>query len=215
MVERIDEMTAPPVVGQFYMVPTIEYPYCGRTDIWPTIGPKHTDKEIIGFAAPHYHVDIRFLTKRQFAFLERKFSPRAWGLSGQAGLQGAAMAVSGSPLSYRADGGGTVPHPPVIYRKKRCWRPSSYPRSLTTIYRSWPPALREAYADSAMVQTPRGPICPHKGAPLGSIPPDERGLIVCPLHGLCFDAKTGKAVEHPSQCPGAAGPQTNGGDDGR
>src|SRR4051812_31817610 len=46
-------------------------------------------------------------------------------------------------------------------------------------------------------QAPRGRngqwLCPHRGYPLGT-EPERSGLLVCPMHGLCIDAKSGRSV---------------------
>ena len=49
--EYIDSMTAPPVAGRFYMVPTIRCRWNRCTGVYPVIGPKHEDAEIIGHAS--------------------------------------------------------------------------------------------------------------------------------------------------------------------
>ena len=186
-VQRIDEMTEPPVIGRCYLVPTVDYVYCGISGIWPTIGPLHSDAPIIGFAPLHYHVDLRFLSRRQ---ADRLIAKRLSVLNPSLDQVAAQY-----PLSQRPPPG------PVVYRRRRCARQAVYPTSLTTANTAWPPKLRAHYADARLIDTPHGPVCPHKGAPLGSIQPDARGLIVCPLHGLCFDPATGKAVANPPRTP--------------
>lgn len=37
--------------------------------------------------------------------------------------------------------------------------------------------------------------CPHKGFPLGSLPPDEKGRRTCPAHGLRW-GKDGRLAPH-------------------
>ena len=37
-------------------------------------------------------------------------------------------------------------------------------------------------------------VCPHKGFVLNSLPRDERGRVVCPLHGLVIDMETETVV---------------------
>ena len=55
-----------------------------------------------------------------------------------------------------------------------------------------PAMLRAAYKDDCLRATDAGWVCPHRGAHLGSIKPSDLGVIVCPLHGLEWDAVTGK-----------------------
>ena len=56
---------------------------------------------------------------------------------------------------------------------------------------NWLPALRSAFREQAL-----GPrmICPHQAADLSRIPPDENRTITCPLHGLRWCSRTGKAA---------------------
>lgn len=52
----VEEMTTPPIVGQRYRVPCL---YLG---LWvPVLTPRHADPELPGGAAPHYHLDLRFV----------------------------------------------------------------------------------------------------------------------------------------------------------
>ncbi|MBX3488887.1 hypothetical protein [Parvibaculum sp.] len=50
MTARIDMLNTPAVVGHFYLVPTIDYPWGGRRDIWPVIGPRHP-RDVLAVAA--------------------------------------------------------------------------------------------------------------------------------------------------------------------
>lgn len=47
-------------------------------------------------------------------------------------------------------------------------------------------------------------ICPHKGGPLGAVPP-AGGYLFCPLHGWQFDLRTGACLNRPDKpvptCP--------------
>ena len=192
--EYIDSMTSPPVAGRFYMVPTIRYRWNGYDGIWPVIGPKHEDAEIIGFPHQHYHVDGRFLTKRQWDQAGGNDIIRQFGLDIL--TVAAISALAGSPLTQRTkDRTGNEPHPPVVYRRRMCTR-----ARIDYLHEDAPPVydmaffpkLRAAYKDDCLRATDAGWVCPHRGAHLGSIKPNDAGVIVCPLHGLEWDAVTGK-----------------------
>jgi hypothetical protein len=58
--KRVSEITDEPVVGKFYMVPCVWY----YGEWMPVIGPRHDDKEVIGFTDKHYHKDVRFVSDR-------------------------------------------------------------------------------------------------------------------------------------------------------
>lgn len=179
--QRIDEMSEPPVVGRFYLVPTCRYEYYRRTDLWPVIGPRHEDAEIFNFPHQHYHVDGRFLTARQRTYLNR------WGRHGDdwVGTIGAA------PLNVREEWSGKVrPHPPLTWERRRCSDARvSYPWGGQPAVKK----LRAHHATDKLHCGDHGWICPHRGAHLGSVAPDAQGIITCPLHGLRWHADTGEA----------------------
>lgn len=66
MIERIDQLDAPPVIGKFYMVPATRWKWnCTgrRKKWWPVVGPKHNDVEFFNFPHQHFHTDVRFLSR--------------------------------------------------------------------------------------------------------------------------------------------------------
>jgi hypothetical protein len=60
------DLTAPPVVGFWYRVPTAKVrPHGSQTwHAFPVLGPKHEDAVDFNFPYQHYHADARFLTRR-------------------------------------------------------------------------------------------------------------------------------------------------------
>lgn len=75
-------------------------------------------------------------------------------------------------------------------RRRRCRRPMPpYPRGVP----HWTSRLESAYAD-ATLNARR--ICPHQGADLSRVPV-RHGCITCPLHGLTFEADTGRLQRTP------------------
>lgn len=181
--ERIEDLRAPPIVGQIYLVPTVRYVYFDILADWPVIGPKHNDTEILDFPWPHYHVDARFVP----ASLERRIvDPDSY-------LNVNLDAVVGhAPLRRRTDfrRDEIEPHPQPVLRPRQC-------RRADTRYQWGDRApiqrLRAAFWNKRLVDTPCGRVCPHKGAPVDSLVP-VAGVITCPLHGLRFNAETGEAV---------------------
>ena len=177
-------------VGKYYNVPTVE----SRDDIvgidylfcWPIIGPWHHDKEYIHVNDEHYHIDWRFVPERIFLL----FLPTPHGkiISDHNHME-----------------------PSVIMRRRKCRRLLPvFPVMRQPLRRQWqgiaitkkddiaaeiPPTimfeeLHKAFEGKSLGQHMQ---CPHKGAPLESIAPIN-GVIVCPLHGLCFDAETKCAI---------------------
>lgn len=186
-IQRIDEMTEPPIFGRWYLVPTLLYRWCGRAGEWPIIGPKHQDAEIIGFRDLHFHVDGRFLSARQLA-IAAKYSH----------YNSAAITAAGYPLCSKKFDEKLVneAHPAPIYKRLRCTS-RAFPYALPyyqTGTGAWPEELRKAFADERLIAGPHGWICPHRAAHMGSIAPDENGIITCPLHGLRWKAATGEAA---------------------
>lgn len=188
-IQHVEDLTGPPVEGQRYLVPTVLYPWFGKTEPWPVMGPKHTDLEHIGFEPEHYHVDIRFLTGPQV----RRIEKAAYG-------RDIAECAGGSPLATRGVGeawGTTLPHPVPIVKRLLC-RSDGNDYPLWSVRRQgWYPKLAGAYAGRRCGRNAEGGlICPHKGFALGSLKPDEHGRVVCPLHGLVIDVQASAVVEH-------------------
>lgn len=177
--QRIDELTAPPVVGQRYLVPTVLYPWHGVRKAWPVMGPRHEDGEHIGFHYEHYHVDIRFVS--------RSDAERVGGAVLDLG-----EIAARAPLSTRDE----PEHPSPVWRPRLCHRAGNdYPygehRTLGFI-----PKLRAAYAGRRCGKNAAGLlVCPHKGFVLNSLQPDANGRVVCPLHGLVIDVAAEVVVE--------------------
>lgn len=61
MIERVDEMTSEPIVGQEYLVPTVYGEWETFYKDWPVLGTKHEDWDHLGFGIAHYHFDWRFI----------------------------------------------------------------------------------------------------------------------------------------------------------
>lgn len=61
MIERVGDLTTPPVVGTLYIVPCLIWTgRRGRVEI-PTLGPVHHDPSFAPSLGDHYHYDPRFL----------------------------------------------------------------------------------------------------------------------------------------------------------
>lgn len=177
MIERIEDITTPPVVGRFYGVPTVEAYWYNRLMPWPVMGARHADREHFDFPHEHYHIDPRFVSRRIWD------SMMWWGDEAAA-----ASTFFRTPLTGRVDWRRGSDLGPVVRRRRKCQRAMpEYPYGDKDPVQS----LRRAFAGVPAIPSKRGWICPHRKAPLGSIQPDEHGVITCPLHGLRFCAKTG------------------------
>lgn len=178
--QKITELTTPVELGRFYKVPTIRYEWCGRTRDWPVFLPKHADAEFFNFPDAHYHIDPRFLSKRDFEYAGGHRSPEAQ-------FQAAPLAKSVWMDGER----GCAPHPPVVWRRRRCSRDwIDYHFGSTPQVQE----LRKAYAGQQCASSRGGWICPHQHYAMGSVKPDADGFMTCPLHGLRIHAETGRVA---------------------
>lgn len=160
----------PLVVGRFYEVPCVFYPWFGRKEWWPVIGHRHSDKRFLNFPHVHYHVDGRFLTAPQARFATRYGRPLT-------------QVLAASPLHTRGEETPAVP----TMKRRRCRVaaiPYGFPRERLIL------GIAEHYAGHQCRASEHGWVCPHQHVPLGSVAPIN-GVVTCPLHGLCIDAATG------------------------
>lgn len=169
---RLSSLRQPPVVGEFYLVPVVDFIWCGRSGVWPTLGPLHRDPEHFKFHHLHYHIDARFLTKAQADFAMRQvpdwYSERV------------EAAVGARPL-HRVDMTHAKGMPRLARRKCRS-AGGSYQHGLQKAVQG----LRGDYSDPALpIRKADGRLlCPHRKVDLSSFVPDVDGVVTCPLHGL-------------------------------
>jgi hypothetical protein len=220
--QRIDRMTEPPVIGRFYLVPTVRYVYWGIEADWPVMGPLHDDREHLEFPYFHYHVDSRFISA---ALCRRLANAHFYG-----GLE---ILFAGNPLHQRDLAAGYVdkkeamampaaklralgiPHPPIVHRRRKMHREFVYPRlEVEAIVKDRKAkdrsflAMWAAHAGMVAQRGKHGLICPHRNYPLGNAKPDADGILTCPLHGLRICARTGlvepgRKDAGPDTCQGA------------
>lgn len=172
-------------VGWYYPVPHVQLikSFWGlhANSFLPVIGPLHDDREIIGFADQHWHIDFRFLNVRLW---------NAWGRGRRGRLN-----VFGRVVSLKNTTAA------VTSRVVRCKRampvfptvvssPWSTKTDLQTV--SWLKPLEDAFA-AHRIKTSCA-TCPHRGVPLTGLPVNKDGVIVCPGHGLAWNATTGELV---------------------
>ena len=182
-------------LGKYYDVPHVRAVFMepiwtpATPEWWPVIGPMHEDAEIINFSANHYHVDMRFMTQAQYL----KGVP-AGGVSSPCHRIFSEVIVNVWPdgwntqvaLSEIGDHADIIPVE-SYYRLQRRRFQRDYERYPVHLPR-WLADLHRAHKDR---QLKDNMICPHRGADLSNIAPDEDGIITCPLHGLRWCAATG------------------------
>lgn len=135
-----------------------------RGAVLPVFDSPHRDPEL-GVGEIHRHFDLRFISDRVIQ--------EGWGSLD--------IAFGGISIAAR-----------VELRRRRCFRampvfPLEYAHGdiFSRFFRSYQgQGLREGR-------------CPHRGFPakdMARVRCDERDVLVCPWHGLCFDAETGRVV---------------------
>lgn len=152
---------------------------CGRIDTshfgnyfnpgeWvPLIGEKHCDAEIINFPIEHYHVDWRFVTTGKFKRVKERYWPKEHNYY---------LAIVMATHAFSEI---------KTIRLKMLRQMPDYPNPVRFTHEL------EAHYKNATAKKHR---CPHQGADLSSIAPNDQGQIVCPLHGLRFCQKSLKLI---------------------
>lgn len=196
--QRVTDLSAPPVIGRYYLVPTVTYDYDGATRAWPVYPSFHEDSEHLNFPWPHYHFDARFMT----ALMMRGFKDDTWGtrtaaerLSAKVLQKDKSGTWSNVRPSVEQAAADTVPHPPIVWRRMQCKRETpAYPFGHVRAIQS----IQAAYQGDQCRKNAAGWVCPHRNYPLGSHAPDADGVITCPLHGLRIRAADGVVLERPT-----------------
>jgi hypothetical protein len=166
--QRIDQLSAPAVAGQFYLVPLVHGTWGPKTDWWVVMGSLHDDKKFFNFPHQHYHLDRRFVPAKRVA------------------------QATGHPLHGDRDGSF---HRKAALSEVRWGRRKCLRSELT--FPDWAllepsiEALNESLAGAQCKSDEAGWICPHRGFHLGSVAPNSLGQVICPLHGLIIDATSG------------------------
>jgi hypothetical protein len=176
--QRVAELETEPEVGKFYLVPCVRH----YGEWVPVIGPRHDDREVIGFAEKHYHKDVRFLSDD---WLEQRW---AWSRFNSS------RPLTCTPEEYELASVLIVDAEPRERRMKCRRRMPQFPTAITDAGRpAWQRKLERAYKN-ANAKCGR---CPHRGLPLNGQPVKD-GKVICPGHGLVFDVATGKLVPRTS-----------------
>lgn len=187
-VQRIDELTEPPRIGETYLVPCVQVklehsrgPCFGvRIGWWPVIEPEHEDAEFINFPHQHWHFDSRFLTVEQM----------------RNRCQRQALHKLDFILTFPLTNHDDHIAPPVLM-PRRCRREQ-------IIWRTPLPALPRL--ERHLLASGHGKlkgckVCPHRGFPLASMPVEADGGVTCPGHGLRWNAQTGDLLPRGAHKP--------------
>ena len=170
-------------IGKYYSVPCVYGRMHHRDQWWPVLGQFHEDAEHIKFAAYHWHLDARFLSKRDLAFISHRYNEtltdaaRRWPLH----LRPGESKYSGRSFTKED-------HPRPTLRRMKCKR--HWDDSLLADQAPWIGALESAYREHRLEKA----VCPHRGTDLSTLPIDHQGCVECPLHGLRWHVSSGRLV---------------------
>jgi hypothetical protein len=156
-------------VGKFYDVPcvrTLCAVWGSEPGLWlPIFGGLHEDADIIGFQWQHWHIDWRFASNK---FMERA----SYKWEHRYDKSFFARVVRERDL---ADG--------ITIKRRKCLRQMpDFPSQV-----EWMLELEKEYRNHVLSDCLK---CPHRGANLSAMVPDENGLVVCPMHGLRWNVKS-------------------------
>ena len=185
---RVDDLRAPPTVGETYLVRCVEAQIAGERSLYPILGPLHEDAAFIKFPEEHWHLDRRFLTEPQGRLLatHKNADLGERMLARLLPVEHLMAALHAVVLCKDARLRGPLHRPLVCLREQ--------PEYFSANAHQWLAELEAAFAGA----TVRDHRCPHKGMPLGSLPVDK-GCITCPAHGLRFDSEGHLAPRTPDE----------------
>ena len=176
-------------LGKFYFVRCLRATWSrdNKPEWTPVIGPPHDDLEHIGFKQQHLHVDFRFLGKKARRHAkEHQHGDREINLVFV--LPISIVMPIGSREGFGLDDKRLQEFPEESYMKTiKLKFKTECPE-----YNFKPPWLRSMETAHRNARLSPNMICPHRGADLSGMKPDENGLLTCPLHGLRWDTQTGK-----------------------
>lgn len=147
-----------PVVGHYYLVPC--YQWASGKRWFPIHGLLHADPDI-GVSPKHYHLDVRFMSRRQI---------HSWVAYPRSDHPREAEAMT------RVISAMTDPPWTISYRRVLCKRamPEFPPMP-------WQGKIGQPFESHCLDLD--NPVCPHKGFALKSLP-QRAGVVTCPGHGL-------------------------------
>lgn len=170
----VRKLEEPPVVGRYYLVPCVRFAPFDLPEKWmPVFEPYHSDPEL-SCIGPHYHKDLRFLPTR-----DRVTDGPEWE----------------SPELTRVLRAEDCIGWPVL-RKMKCKRQTPVWPSIGRAQDNAQRVFRAFYRSYENRPLLCG-RCPHRGVPASAMARTEidgRRVLVCPGHGLTFDAETGRVI---------------------
>ena len=189
-------------IGAIMEVPQIRAAWGRRVRWTPVRGAGHHDIDVFGFDTWHWHVDLRFADAELYdligAAADKEHTERNIITVIAEGVR--PVTEKGKPLRADRQWRYYLPAPGERARcytrghyladhRAQSWQrvtPMQCVRAEETWCEGWRP-LQDHYAGASWGKTRR---CPHRGANLNDLKPDENATVHCPLHGLVFDCTT-------------------------
>ncbi|MEP2977978.1 MAG: Rieske 2Fe-2S domain-containing protein [Lentilitoribacter sp.] len=179
--QHIDELTGSPIVGKYYLVPTVKALWFNSFAEYPVIGPRHNDKQDLEFEPFHFHIDARFISKGTDDLYY-------W------------RAVLTSPVSETGRGGQLLNDKLISYERKWLCKRQHSPFvgkicDMATDGKS-PNFMKHVarYAGANVNSDKRGLVCPHRNVSLANQPVADDGVVICPLHFLQICTRSNRVL---------------------
>ena len=193
--------------------------YSNRPLWWPVNGPLHGDPEL-DFPYQHFHIDARYIPPKRWDLILKAVKgefTEPYSDEEAAYRRLAATPLMATLIAPRSINTTLIDHLIATDRDAKLgYDPEEHSRLSTSALSAFPEQewkrvnKVEAYrpmktVSELSVQRSKlkrwhnvpldlnKMVCPHRGADLSGIEPED-GLITCPLHGLRFCAKTGRAM---------------------
>lgn len=181
------------ILGESYDRPCVRADWHNAGVAWfPVLGTIHNDAEYIKADFTHIHVDYRFMPRRhrEEADKEVESGSRIFAVNPVHSQPISRICPEGFDEPVIMEEAGKIAPEKWIQVMKREYT-GPYPE-YPSRFVPWIDELRDGYRERQLID---GIICPHQGTDLTGIEPDAKGFVTCPLHGLCWDLKTGRMVD--------------------
>jgi hypothetical protein len=165
--QLVTELKSPPVVGKKYLVPCFSWNTHWNKAWFPIIGEFHADPDL-GVSDEHIHYDSRFLSDRQIDSLTNK-KPELYSRE---------ILVLGSVIWQPKHKGFLVENRIKLCRREMQVFPLVFQQRYTDLHTKF---------DGKKVKCGK---CPHRGFPIGNLPVDDLGYVICNGHGLKINTRT-------------------------
>jgi hypothetical protein len=171
--EKIWQMTTPPVVGKTYLVPCVRVNHLKTDKVIevPVFDSFHEDPEIDPEIGWHYHVDHRFMSPAFFEFVfDHPFALHR-------------IRVIKEKMHSIFE---------LVVRAKSCWQEAVL--RLPSYRCKFLLHLEQSMQEESVIRRDGCAYCPHRGMPLHDAAVVQGHVVECPGHALSWNLGTGRLV---------------------